>query len=185
MSRHAEPRDETMNASPVVFDRYPGGITGVPITSDNALYVCAHMRDRDREEIFATRWHDDPHLLAQEIMRWAGPMCVCWMRGGTPIALQGALPLWPGVWSVWAFGTDEWRAAIPTMTRHARTFVIPALLGAGFHRAEARAMKDHTDSRRWIEALGGKLEVELPGYGKHGEDFVCYVWRPEDVLLVS
>ena len=58
-----------------------------------------------------------------------------------------------------------------------------AVQGAG---AEAVALATHRDSRRWmVEALGAREEGIRRGLGRHGEDFVSYVWTPQDVLQQS
>lgn len=152
------------------------------ITPDSARYIIKHLRQRDREEIFAQRWNDDEEELLRFIMFGVGAMSWCWWRDGRPVSLQGAWPIRPGVWSCWAFGTDEWPRVVLSMTKHSRRFIIPALMRARFHRAEAAALATHTDSRRWIEALGARQESVLRGYGRRGEDFISYVWTPDDVL---
>lgn len=157
------------------------GATRKPVTIDAASYIVEHLRERDRVEIFAQRWDDDEKALVASIMSWAGAMTWAWWRDGRPVSLQGAWPIRPGVWSCWAFGTDEWPRVVLSMTRHSRRFIIPALLRAQFHRAEALALASHTDSRRWIEALGARQESILKAYGRNGEDFVMYRWMPDDV----
>jgi hypothetical protein len=87
----------------------------------------------------------------------------------------------PGVWEVFAFGTDLWPSVVLDMTRYATRRIMPALLRVGFHRAECRALAFHEDSRKWIEFLGAREEAVLKKFGRAGEDFVSYVWGREDV----
>ena len=142
---------------------------------DDVLAVTRNMRARDAEEIFALRWHDSPCHLAEEVMhagefRWGAYL------DGRPIAMLGAFPQWPRVWSVWSFGTDEFRKVAPAMARHVKTFMIPALENAGAIRAFCWSMEAHTDACRWLEFLGAAPEVKLDKYGKNGQTFVCYGW---------
>lgn len=160
----------------------PRGATREAVTSAAASFIIANLRPRDREEIFALRWDDDEEKLVNEIMLWSGKMTWAWWRDGVPVALQGAWPVRPGVWSCWAFGTEQWPRVVLAMTKHSRRFIIPALLRARFHRAEAVALATHRDSRRWIEALGAREEGIRRGLGRNGEDFISYVWTPADVL---
>jgi hypothetical protein len=157
-------------------------ITRVPVTEAGLRAIAENLRERDRRELFALRWSEDLDVFVQGQLAWMGDMCCIWELNGVPVSCQGVFALWPGVWSVFAYGTDQWRHVVLDMTRHAYRFIIPALLGVKFHRAECRAMASHTDSRRWIEFLGARQECVLRGYGKQGEDFVLYVWRPEDVV---
>ncbi len=152
-----------------------------PVTPDRLLYVCQNMRPRDAEEIYAQRWDDNPEALTENLMRLPLEMAWIWERDGIPVSVQGVVPIRPGVWDVFAFGTSDWSRVVLDMTRHARRFIIPALLRARFHRAECRALASYDDSRRWIETLGAKQESILKGYGRDGQDFVAYVWTPADV----
>ena len=137
--------------------------------------ICQNLRARDRQEIFATKWTDDPEevvagVIASGAFRWAA------LVDGEPVALIGARPRWPGVWSMWAFGTDRWPEVVRTLTKHAKRFMMPALMNAGAVRADCHALAEHTDARRWLERLGATAETELAAWGKNGQSFVCYVW---------
>lgn len=142
---------------------------------EDVLEVARNMRSRDQEEIFATRWLDAPEDLAASVMssgafRWGAYV------DGKPVAMIGATPRWPKVWSVWAFGTDEWPRAVRTLTKHVKKFMIPALQNAGAVRADAYALSTHKDARRWLTALGAHVETTLANWGKDGQTFVCYCW---------
>ena len=139
------------------------------------------MRERDRTEIYALRWNDDPETLIRALLPACGAMTWIWELDGVPVSIQGTFPVHPGLWQAFAFGTDSWSRVVLDMTRHSRRFIMPALLRAGFRRCECRALASHVDSRKWIIALGAKEEAVLQDYGRAGEAFVSYVWRPEDV----
>lgn len=140
--------------------------------------VACNLRDRDRKELFATSWRNDPAELARDAtmtgaFRWAAYL------DGTPVALIGAMPRWPGVWSAWAYGTDDWHHVVGALSRHVRRFMLPALFNAGAHRVDAFALAEHEDARKWLSFLGAEQQNTLDKWGKNGETFVCYVWTRE------
>lgn len=145
---------------------------------DDILSVCRRLRERDRQEIFATRYDETPEALAQDTYALRG---FAWLayRDGVPVAVMGAWPAHPTLWHVFAYGTADWPKVVLALTRHARRFVIPALHRAGYRRAECKALRGHRDARRWIEAIGGAAECVHKNYGKGGEDFVGYCWTPD------
>lgn len=138
-------------------------------------YVAANMRDWDRREIFATRFENDDAGLLGEIVA-AGP--VSWVAGDeNPIAAFGCAPMWPGVWSMWFFATDELQQIGLSVTRLVVRSIVPMLFEAGAHRLECRSMEGHVDAQRWLEVIGAKREATLAGYGRGGEDFHVYRWE--------
>jgi hypothetical protein len=150
-------------------------------------YIVKHLRPRDRREIFALRWDDDEDQLIDDLLKVAGDLWRLWSLDGEPVAVNGVVPVRPGVVIAGAFGTSKWRATLKEMTRWSRDFVIPALKKSNFHRGEAYVLATNTDSRRWIELLGGEVECLLKGYGRQREDFLLYAWdltreRSEHVL---
>lgn len=141
------------------------------------LHVSVNMRDVDREEIFATRWSDSSIDLAEDIARIPGPHWAAWKAGIGPVAIYGAMPMWPGVWSMYFFSTPHFHQIARDVTRHIRKVMMPSLaLVAGAHRAEARSSVSHTEAHRWLERLGAKREATLKGYGRKGEDFILFAW---------
>ncbi len=67
------------------------------------------------------------------------------------------------------------------MTKWAKRHFFAGLRKLGAHRVEAHSIEGHTKSHRWIEAIGAKLEAEVPRFGMNGENFLrfAYLW-PED-----
>lgn len=151
-----------------------------PLTQRSILYVADRMRDDDRREIFATRWADSPSQLAVDCLAAPGFKWVA--HDDQPIAALGAIPRWPGVWSVWMFATDEFPRIGATLTRFVRRRMIPMLLEAGAHRAECLSIEGHDTAHRWLEFLGAKRSEPIMGLGKSGETFYCYSWARDDVL---
>jgi hypothetical protein len=145
------------------------------------LYIAHNMREWDRREIFATRWDDDPNILAMDTMRWGSLTHVAW-NDRRPVAVIGAIEAWPTVWSVWMYGTDEFPSVGLGMTRFVRDRLIPEIIRRGARRGECKSIDGHDQAHRWLESLGAKREGEpLLNYGKRGETFHTYVWDPNDV----
>ena len=149
------------------------------VSRDALRWVIEHMRERDRAEIYAMRWDEDPVNYLEGQLLWMGDMCCIWTLDGVPVSCQGVVAYWPGVWGMFAYGTDQWPRVVLDMTKHAFRFIVPALLAVKAHRVECRALATHTESRRWIEFLGAREEAVLKAYGKRQEDFILYVWKPE------
>jgi hypothetical protein len=142
------------------------------------LWICRNLRESDREEIFATRWDDDADKLAVEAFsHWGEFSYVAYTDDGEPVAVIGARPLWEGVWAVWMMATDKFDIIGKQLTRWARRVMLPSLLSAGMHRAEARSAATHTTAHRWMEWLGAKREVVLRQYGREKQDFVLFAWE--------
>ena len=151
-------------------------VRAVPVTREGLAHIVENLRPRDAAEIFALRWDDDRLAFVNDYLPLMGATCRIWERDGVPVSCQGVVCMRPGVWEVFAFGTNAWASVILSMTRYATRAIMPSLLRVGFHRAECRALAVHEDSRRWIEYLGADEEGTLKGFGRNGEDFVTYVW---------
>jgi hypothetical protein len=138
--------------------------------------VALNMRDWDRREIFANRWHNDPELIGHEALRLGNQ--VGWVSGlEEPIAAFGCFQMWPGVWTMWLFATDDFHHIGISMTKLIVRHIVPMLWDAGAHRLEARSMEGHHDAQRWLEVIGAKREATLKGYGRDGENFHVYAWE--------
>lgn len=153
---------------------------------DFARSVALNMRDRDLAEVTATgyaqtrrQWADHIETLLQHHQ---GPMV---LRGashkGRPVSVFGAIECWPGVWSAWMVATDEWpRVALKT-TRTVLKDALPAVWTRGAHRIEARSVAGYDAAHRWLKTLGAQHECTLQGFGREGQDFKVFVWRPRHV----
>lgn len=147
----------------------------------NIRHLVENMRERDRKEIMALRWDDDMAMFTNDMIAMTGPMWRVWEKDDEPVAISGVTPVRPGVVLVGAFGTPKWHFAVRQIINWGRNWVIPRLIAADFHRAEAYALASNSDSRKFIEALGGEIETPLYHYGREREDFILYVWRLDDV----
>jgi hypothetical protein len=148
---------------------------------DDVTVVARAMRECDRREIFATRWDECPEGFARDCVSGLSLGVVIANDAGVPIAVVGALEMWPGVWSVCMFATDRWLEVASSATRFVRERLMQALLRLGAHRAECRSAADHVTAHRWLEYLGARHESTHAGYGKQGEIFFGYSWRIDDV----
>lgn len=119
---------------------------------------------------------------------WAAHLCARSRFGavaiarGLPTAALGACPVWPGVFSVWMFATNDWPLVAAPVTRWCHRVLKPSMLRAGGHRAECASIADHRTAHRWLERFGFKREAVMPGRGKRGETFVQFAWVREDVV---
>lgn len=134
------------------------------------------MREIDARELFACRFDDDRDRLVMDIMqRWS----IAWVAGHErPVAVIGAVEMWPRMWSVGMFATDEFPLIGRQLTRWVRRRMIPTIREAGMFRAEARSIEGHEQAHRWMQHLGAKMdERPLRNYGKGGETFFNFVWE--------
>lgn len=147
-----------------------------PLTRAAMAYVAANMRAADAAEILATRWTDDPMEIVADAEK-LGPLAWAVGLDGCPIACVGALEKWPGVWQVWMFATDDFDKIGLRLTRFVRRVIIPAVVAAGGHRAQAFSAESHTVAHKWLEVLGATREGPgSPGFGKNRETFYTYAW---------
>jgi hypothetical protein len=142
----------------------------------NMLWITSRMREADREEIYATRWDSNPKLLATDALTFPA---MTWIAAddNEPVAAGGAIPLHPGVWSMWMFATDKWRNVALGATKHAKRVLIPKLREGGAHRLECKSHSRHDVAHKWLEMLGAKPESTLVGYGKQEENFILFTWK--------
>jgi hypothetical protein len=147
-----------------------------------ALDVAENMREWDRREIFATHKAEDPAGLADMALACGPAHWASGIEEGRAIAVFGCLQMWPGVWSMWLYATDEFNKVGKSMTRLVRDAIVPELFKAGAHRLECRSMEGHVDAQRWLQVLGATREGTLRAFGRGREDFHVYVWPIPDVL---
>jgi len=154
------------------------------VAPDPLQYILANLRPEDKEEIEAVRGEGfDSMKLALQFCQLALTLegWIFW-RGdtGEPSAVLGAYAMTPAVAGCWAFGTASWPRVVQGVTRHARRVMVPALLKAGFHRAECRALAKREDTRAWLTSLGWKEEAVLSEFGIRHEDFTLFAWLADE-----
>lgn len=151
-------------------------VEATPVVAQGLRYIVHNLRPRDRREIFALRWSLDEEAFVAEVCSVAGDLWRMWAVDGEPVAVNGVVPVRPGVVIAGAFGTRRWRQVIRPMTRWSLDYVIPTIRASNYHRGEAYVLAENTDSRRWIESLGGEVEAVLKGFGGGREDYLLYAW---------
>jgi len=155
-----------------------------PLSADtrpDLAYVLNNLREWDRREIAAVSWSDNPQDWIDAHQSDDAPFSfMAYSDTGRPVAAIGAAEMFPGLWSPWAFGTDEFGSIGLGLTRFVRNQFIPALEELGFRRAEVLSMEGHDQSHRWLTACGGVQEGIFRRYGKNGENFVQFVWYGAD-----
>jgi hypothetical protein len=142
-------------------------------------YIARNLRADDLVECLAGRITNVDQLAAEATL--CPGLCDVVYLGDYPVAVVGAREMWTGVWSVWAWGTEDWPSVSTTLTRHVRRTLIPALVARNAHRAECASWSCHTSAHRWLEYLGARREGTLHRYGRNQEDFIMFAWRLEDV----
>lgn len=149
-------------------------------TYDNILEVAENIRAEDAREIYATRWSESPQALADHCLH-AGDFA--WVFGDEtgPIAVVGAVPTWPNVWSVFMFATDRFGKIGLGLTRHVKRVMIPAMVDVGVHRASCYSIEGHEEAHRWLKVLGAEVEHTCKFFGKDGETFYCFSWTLDKV----
>jgi hypothetical protein len=154
------------------------------VAPDPLQYILANLRPEDKEEIEAVRGEGfDSMKLALQFCQLALTLdgWIFW-RGdtGEPSAVLGAYAMTPAVAGCWAFGTPSWPRVVQGVTRHARRVMVPALLEAGFHRAECRALTKREDTKLWLTSLGWRAEAVLSEFGIRHEDFTLFAWLADE-----
>lgn len=154
-----------------------------PVSLSAVEYLTLNMRAIDQVEIYGLRAHDSPLLLAREVVLAAsyGKAGVA-MHNGRPCGIVGVTPLWPGVWTIWSFGTVDWARGVIAMSRFGKRVLQPFILARGAHRLQCESRFDHFEAHRWLGAMGAKADGLLQGYGRDGSDYIMFSWRRSDVL---
>jgi hypothetical protein len=146
-----------------------------PLNREDLIAVAETMRAADRHEVFATRFDEDPVLLADDLLAGDPVGAVIAAADGAAVAALGGTEMWPGMWSLWMFATDRWPEVARATTRFAKCTLWPALLQLGLRRGECRSASNHAVAHRWLRHLGGVPESIHPAYGKGGECFIGFV----------
>lgn len=141
-------------------------------------YVVLNMREQDRREIYALRPHDNPLQLAMEahaVIRNQGRGRISWING-RPAAVAAFTEDWSGVWSVWMFGTEDFKAAAIPLLRWVRTEANEILTVCKGHRLHCDSHAECFEAHKMIKAMGAVPEFTMRKYGKDGSDFIRFVW---------
>jgi len=143
-------------------------------------YVARHMRQKDHDEVFACRWNDEVDRLVEDSC-WFKELAWNAFYKDEPVAALGLSPVRPGVYTCWLYATDKFDKISISLTKFAKSVMIPAMIERHAHRVYCYSMEGHDQAQRWLDHLGVKREHEAKGYGRAGETFFCHVWRPQHV----
>lgn len=100
-----------------VTELYPEGVE----------HVVTHMREKDKVEIYATQWSDDPITFANQVSRFGSYAFVGHADDGEPVVCAGAIPRWDGVWTLWMFATERFGEVALSAHRFAKNVFFPSL----------------------------------------------------------
>lgn len=146
----------------------------IPATEEAIMYIACNLRAADAEELYATCWDDKPETITKHTVA-CGDFRFVFAVDGRPACAIGAAPMWPGVWSMWMFATDDFPRVSLSVTKHVRHVIMPSLLKTGAHRASAASLSTHDTAHKWLQSFGFSKESEMPGFGKNGETFYNFV----------
>lgn len=142
-------------------------------------FISYNMRECDRAEIFAMLPHDNPYRFAWEatyVIQNTGRGQVSW-HNGRPAAMAAFTEQWPGLWSVWMCGTNDFRAAAVPLLRWFRKEAAEILTVCQGRRLQCDSRVGHDEAHKMIRAMGGIEEGPvMRKYGKDGSDFQRFVW---------
>lgn len=152
----------------------------LPVDLGSLEYICLHLREQDRREIYNIRDYDNPMMLAWETFAMTNAprarSTVAW-ADGKPVAFIALVSPWPMVWEAVAYGTDDWRKVAIDLMRWGRNTVRDILDSGEGHRLQAQSHEDHVDAHKFLRALGASEEYPpMTLYGKSGATYRRFVW---------
>jgi len=164
-------------------------VTVVTATVRDVSFVGAHMREADWRELrcqIPDNWDARDaalfcHESAMEDTRFV------LTHEGTPAGVFGVSPtLNPALWSVWAFGTEDFTKVAPALTKHALRFMCTDFVEIypRAKRLEVRSIYDHDVAHKWLKSMHARHDGDLYEYGKDGENFVLYSWTRRELLIM-
>ncbi len=151
-----------------------------PFSYDDCRYIVCNLPPESAAEIAATRGTDqvaDKIASACEMYKHCAMIAY---KDDEPVAIMGAIPQHPGVYSAYMLATSRFPEVVWTVTKWARRVFFPALRAAGAHRVEALSIATYKKTHRWIEAIGAKQEQLVPRFGRNREDFIRFVYLWEE-----
>lgn len=150
----------------------------IQATPELVYQVSKNMRQRDFEEISATRWETNLEELAQGLALQFGnfPFAMCIGRDNTPICIIVGVTIHPGVWSMGLWATDDMPKIGKFLTKFAVKELFRSMRMCKAHRVECKSIVSYTAVHDWLRFLGfAQGEPEIM-YGKNGEDFLTFFW---------
>ncbi len=137
------------------------------------IYVSRHARDVDRRELCATSQVDDVMQFVAKTLVIPGPAFCC-ISNGVPVAVGGIALHSPMVGTAWMWGTDAFPSVAVLITRFCKAMINGLIADESTNRVQAFSADFHTESHRWLKAIGMTHEGTMRKYGKDGEDFYIF-----------
>lgn len=144
-------------------------------TIRDMTYIAANMRERDVAECMCQVPEGTDQSAIGIIAHAASPehKYVVLIEGEPEVAFGCSPNTYAGnVQSLWMFGTDRSRLAIPAITNFFHDVIIPSLVETGKTRVEVRALSTNETTIRWLTKVGLRMGTVLNEYGRNGENFV-------------
>lgn len=139
-------------------------------------HIVRHLRSDDALEAYANYDHNDPAILTRNVVEAWGDLTWIAVHNNLPVAIVGALEMWPGVWSAYLLATPDFPKVAFAVNKFILNMLMPLIRERKAHRCEARSMATHAWAHTWLKRLGARKEATLKAYGKNGEDFFIYRW---------
>ena len=149
---------------------------------DAARSIIGRLRTRDAVELAelgidvesAALAFASPAVFARVFAHEAAPAAIVAFHRLTPKTVAASL-----------MATHDWPHVARAVVRWGMREARPALLSAGFARAECRTQEGHADAIRLLERLGFVCECRVPNFGASGAAFLQYAWRLDDHVPVQ
>lgn len=148
------------------------------VTYEAIEYLCLNMREQDRVELLGMSRSDDLRDLADECfaaLRYRGIAQVGWVKG-KPAGVIGLVEEWPGVWTVWMFGTDDLGLVGVMLLKWLRKALRRVRDEFGGWRLHCDSRDGNTLAHKMIRAMGGAVEHVMARYGADGSNYTRFVW---------
>lgn len=132
----------------------------------DALHIANNLREVDLRECYCVMETETPEQIAIDCMGNTNVGLVCFAADGEPVAMFG-INFGGGNAFGWLLATDRWHEVWMECTKAIKrirdklTAQKISVLTAAFH----------TESHKWLELIGFKLDIVFPRHGKNGEDF--------------
>jgi len=146
-------------------------------TLPGIVHVAQRLRPLDRKECLALLWGDDEMAIARHAMAAGEPGWIAHASDGEPVYAFGMTPTRPCCWACWGFGTMRFPEVMIGVSRFVKFHLVPGLLDTDALRMELLCLAEKVEAHKWLRLLGARETIELPCFGRNGEDFKMLVWR--------
>jgi hypothetical protein len=146
-----------------------------PACLRDASFVLGNLNRHDEAEVRCQLPEGvSPGVLAHGHV--ALPKALVAYVNDVPATFFGVGWLNAGTTSVWAVSTSLGRRAMPEVTRHFRSDLVPWMLEHGAVAAEARSLATNTKAHEWMRSLGAEQHGPAFPFGRGGEPFLLFRW---------